>query len=250
MLPPALRLPRPLVRTRFGVRQIELVFRARRELGEVFRLSSARDEYMVITSHPDHVRSLFTADPGDVPSLTGESPLRPIVGPSSVLTTIGAQHMRQRKLLLPPFHGEAVAHYADMISQIAEREIDRWPVNVPFALAPRMQSITLDVIMAAVFGIATRPPKGTLEHRLRVLVRRGVAVTTRPLAQLGELATANSERPPAVLRPVFSYANRLLHELIAKRRSAAEPQRSDVLSLLLAAQDEHGVPLTLRCPHP
>ena len=62
----------------------------------------------VITSHPDHVRSLFTAKPEQAPSLTGESPLRPIVGPNSVLTAVGARHMRQRKLLLPPFHGEAI----------------------------------------------------------------------------------------------------------------------------------------------
>lgn len=243
LLPPALQLPRPLVRARFSVRQIELMFRARRELGEVFRLPTTRED-VVVTSHPDHVRSLFTADQESVPSLTGESPLRPIVGPSSVLTTIGAQHMRQRKLLLPPFHGEAVARYADMISEIVEREIDRWQVSEPFALAPRMQSITLDVIMAAVFGIATRPPRGTLEQRLRVLVRRGVAITTRPLAQLGELLATNNEQQPAVLRPFFRYADRLLRELIAKRRAESQQQGSDVLSLLLAAHDEHGVPLT------
>jgi len=71
----------------------------------------SRGEPFVITSHPDHVQSVFKAKPQDAPSLTGESPLRPILGPNSVLTTIGDQHMRQRKLLLPAFHGDAVEGY-------------------------------------------------------------------------------------------------------------------------------------------
>ena len=119
----------------------------------------------VVTSHPDHVRSLFTAKPEQAPSLTGESPLRPIVGPNSVLTAVGPRHMRQRKLLLPPFHGEAIESYTQMITAATEREIDRWPLGEPFALAPRMQAITLDVIMAGIFGIEGRPERGTPEAR-------------------------------------------------------------------------------------
>ncbi|MCW2966847.1 MAG: cytochrome, partial [Solirubrobacteraceae bacterium] len=151
--PPSVPLPRTLQVLRFNQRQIEFVFKARRKLGEVFRFSATGDDNPVVTSHPDHVRSLFTAKPEQAPSLTGESPLRPIVGPNSVLTAIGPRHMRQRKLLLPPFHGEAIEKYAQMISDAAEREIDRWPIGEPFALAPRMQAITLDVIMAGIFGI-------------------------------------------------------------------------------------------------
>ena len=107
----------------------------------------------MVTAHPDHVESLFKAKASDAPSLTGESPLRPILGPNSVLTSVGPRHMRQRKLLLPPFHGEAVQRYVELISDVAEREIDAWPIGKPFALAPRMQAVTLDVIMGGVFGI-------------------------------------------------------------------------------------------------
>ena len=107
--PPTVPLPRPLQILRFNQRQIQFVFRARRELGEVFRMRSVSlDEEPVVTSHPDHVESLFKAKPEQAPSLTGESPLRPIVGPNSVLTAVGPRHMRQRKLLLPSFHGEAI----------------------------------------------------------------------------------------------------------------------------------------------
>jgi cytochrome P450 family 135 len=143
--PPAIAMPRLLQVLRFNQRQIQFVFRARRELGEVFRMHGVIPGQPVVTSHPDHVRSLFTAKPEQAPSLTGESPLRPIVGPNSVLTAVGERHMRQRKLLLPSFHGEAVARYAQMIADAADREIDSWPAGQPFALAPRMQAITLDV---------------------------------------------------------------------------------------------------------
>ena len=82
----------------------------------------------------------------------------PIVGPNSVLTALGARHMRQRKLLLPPFHGEAVARYAAMIAEAAEREIDKWDGRPSRSRwRPRMQAITLDVIMAGIFGVEGRP---------------------------------------------------------------------------------------------
>ena len=79
--------------------------------------------------------------------------------------------MRQRKLLLPPFHGEAVERYTPMIAEAAEREIDRWPVGTTFQLAPRMQAITLDVIMAGIFGVEGRPAPGTPEHRAAPPIR-------------------------------------------------------------------------------
>src|SRR5438477_3001671 len=162
--PPSVPRPRVLQTLQFSLRQARFVFRWRRELGEVFQMRGIVRGGTMITSHPDHVRSLFTAKPEFAPSITGESPLRPIVGPNSVLTALGARHMRQRKLLLPPFHGEAVERYAAMIADIAEREIDSWPIGRPFALAPRMQAITLDVIMSGIFGIHGRPGRGTSEH--------------------------------------------------------------------------------------
>ncbi len=161
-VPPNIDLPKLAQTVRFSMRQIEFVFKARRELGEVFRMRGVIPGGPVITSHPDHVKSLFMAKPEQAPSLTGESPLRPILGPNSVLTAVGPRHMRQRKLLLPPFHGEAIAQYVEMITEAAEREIDRWPVGETIELAPRMQAITLDVIMAGIFGVEGKPAPGTL----------------------------------------------------------------------------------------
>jgi cytochrome P450 len=243
-LPPSLPLPRALQTLRFSVRQIEFVFRARRELGEVFLFRGiVDDEIDAITCHPDHVRSLFTARPEDAPSLTGESPLRPIVGPNSVLTATGPRHMRQRKLLLPPFHGEAVQRYTEMIAEAADREIDSWPVGEPFALAPRMQAITLDVIMAGIFGIEGTPGKGTPEYGLRQTIRRAVNLSTRPEAQLFELLNLGSDEPVGPTRLFLSQLDRHMYAVIEARRAGAA-QRTDILSLLLEAETEDGERLT------
>jgi cytochrome P450 len=242
-MPPSLPLSRPLQTLRFSVRQIEFVFRARRELGEVFTFRGTVGDDPVVTSHPDHVRSLFTAKPEEAPSLTGESPLRPVVGPNSVLTAVGERHMRQRKLLLPPFHGEAVQRYTEMIADAAEREIDRWPLGTPFELAPRMQAITLDVIMAGIFGVEGEPAPGTPEHNLRQQIRQMVALSTRPEAQLFELLNLASEEPIGPLRTFLALLDRPVYEVIAARR-ADTTARTDILSLLLDAETEEGEHLT------
>jgi cytochrome P450 len=243
--PPEIALSPTQQTLRFSVRQIEFVFGARRRLGEVFRMRTRVVEGgTVMTSHPDHVRSLFTADPVEAPSLTGESPLRPIVGPNSTLTALGERHMRQRKLLLPSFHGEAVARYTAMIEDAAEREIDRWQPNTPFALAPRMQAITLDVIMAGIFGIEGRPERGTPEHRLRQVIRRLVLLSTLPIAQVAELLNSGSDEPVGPTKLALGYLDRATYDVIRKRRAEDLEERSDILSMLLQATDEDGTPLT------
>jgi cytochrome P450 len=247
LAPPVVHGPRALQTLRFNQRQIEFVFRARRELGEVFGMRGTRPETVIVTSHPDHVRSLFTARPEQAPSLTGESPLRPIVGPSSVLTAIGPRHLRQRKLLLPPFHGEAIAQYAQMITDAAEREIDRWAVGAPIALAGRMQAITLDVIMAGIFGIEGRPQQGTPEFALRRATRSILYASTLPLAQVGELMNVGRDEPVGLQRAALELLDRPTYEVIRSRRRAPDVgERRDILSLLIAARTEEDEALSDR----
>ncbi len=243
--PPSIALPRALQTLRFTQRQIEFVFRARREHGEVFEMRSVIAGGTVVTSHPDHVRSLFTAKPEQVPSLTAESPLRPIVGPNSVLTANGPHHLRQRRMLLPPFHGEAIGRYAQMIRDVTERELDSWPIGRPFALASKMQAITLDVIMSGIFGIDGRPARGTAERRLRATVKYLAAASTSPVAQIGELVNAGREQPIGLLRQAVALLDRATYPVIAARRLTADlDERGDILSLLLRATSEDGEQLT------
>jgi cytochrome P450 len=232
---------------RFNQRQIEFVFRARRELGEVFRMrGTIPGPGPVITSHPDHVRSLFTAKPEQAPSLTGESPLRPVVGPNSVLTAVGPRHMRQRKLLLPPFHGEAIEQYTQMIAGAAEREIDRWPVGRPFALAPHMQAITLDVIMAGIFGIEGVPERGTAEYGLRQMTKRLVGASTMPMAQVSELINLNRDEPIGLMKVGLGMLDRATYAVISLLLQARTEEgeemsdkelRDELLTLVLAGHE-------------
>lgn len=246
-MPPGDSAPAWLQTIRFSVRPRGLHLNALQRYGDVWQLKIlSRREPFVVTCHPDHVRSLMKASPADAPSLTGESPLRPILGPNSILTSVGERHMRQRKLLLPPFHGEAVQNYVRMISDVAEREIDGWPLPGPFALAPRMQAVTLEVIMSGVFGIEGRPLPGTTEDRIRRTVRRLLRFSTTPLFQLIELQNASRTEATGILRQMLAVIDRHLFELIRERRAAQERDgdRTDILSLLLHARDENGEPLT------
>jgi cytochrome P450 family 135 len=150
-------------------------------------------------------------------------------------------------LLLPPFHGEAITRYAEMIAEAAGREIDRWPVGSPFALAPRMQAITLDVIMAGIFGIEGRPSRGTPERALRSAISYLLAVSTWPVAQLAELMNVGRSEPIGLTRAALSVLDERTYAVIAKRRrEAGVEQRRDILSLLLHARTEDGATLTDR----
>ena len=182
--------------------------------------------------------------PHDAPSLTGESPLRPILGPNSVLTSVGERHMRQRKLLLPPFHGEAVQRYVadDLRPSPSARSTAGRSVQ-PFALAPRMQAVTLDVIMGGVFGISGKPPRGTPEHRLRETIRRMLLASTQAALPADRAPERRPPRaaghPPGACSALARPAD-LRRDPRASRARRGRRTAHDVLSLLLQARDEDG----------
>ena len=239
--PPRVQMHPLKLLLRFNQRQTDFVFGAKRRLGDVFAIKTPEPYDLVITSLPDDVRSLFTAKPEEAPSLAAESPLRPIVGPNSVLTSLGERHMRQRKLLLPPFHGEAIERYAETIAEAAEKEIDGWPLGVPFSMASRMQAITLDVIMAGIFGIEGKPAPGTPERRLRQVIKGLVNASTKPIAQIAELMNVRREEPVGFTRAGRALVDRAMDAVIVpRRRSENLDERRDILSLLLLAETEEG----------
>jgi cytochrome P450 len=243
--PPRVQMHPLKLLLRFNQRQTDFVFGARRRLGDVFAIRTPEPYDLVITSLPDDVRSLFTAKPEEAPSLAAESPLRPIVGPNSVLTSLGERHMRQRKLLLPPFHGEAIERYAETIAEAAEKEIDGWPLGVPFSMASRMQAITLDVIMAGIFGIEGKPAPGTPERRLRQVIKGLVNASTKPIAQIAELMNVRREEPVGFTRAGRALVDRAMDAVIAPRRRSEDlDERRDILSLLLLAKTEEGEELS------
>ena len=239
--PPSIRWPRLVQVLWFGQQQWRFVFHNRQKLGEVWHFRGYVRGGAAITSHPDHIRSLFTAPPALVPTMAAESPLRPVLGPGSVLTANGPRHLRQRKLLLPPFHGEAIDRYQQMISDAAEREISSWPVGRPIRLAPRMQAITLDVIMEGIFGIEGSPRPGTLEHALRGAIREVLRSSTLPGAKIAELMNIRHEEPFGLTKLALMVPDRCLYAIIAKRRRAEDlEERTDILSLIMRSRTEDG----------
>jgi cytochrome P450 len=109
---------------------------------------------VVYVADPAEVKRVFTGDPATFHA--GEAnliALGDVLGEHSLLTLDEGRHLSRRKLLLPPFHGESVRRYTDLMAEITAREVDRWPLGRAFSLRPRMQAITLEVIMRAVFGV-------------------------------------------------------------------------------------------------
>ena len=162
-----------------------------------------------------------------------------------MLTAVGERHMRQRKLLLPPFHGDAIAQYRQMILDATEREIAGWPAGRPIALAPRMQAITLDVIMAGIFGIEGGPGASTPERRLREATRGILFGSTLPVAQVAELMNIGRAEPVGLQKAALGVLDRAMYAVIRARRRAADVgERRDILSLLIGARTDDGEALS------
>jgi cytochrome P450 len=219
--------------------------RASRMHGDVYATRALFDGGEVTTSHPDHVKSLFTAKVEHVPSLVAESPLAPVVGPSSVLTAQGARHLRQRRLLLPPFHGEAIERYREMIHAAIDDELDGWSSGQEVHLADRMSAVTLDVIMSGVFGVDGVAKRLTPARWLRSEVSRATKVSTWPVFKLVELYNRGNGDPSVPLKLMMLPLDGAVKAVIAQRRRDPRlDERTDILSLLMRATTEEGETLS------
>jgi cytochrome P450 family 135 len=200
---------------------------------------------MVMISDPAAIKALYMERSHGLPP-GRDIILTPIVGARSLLVTEGADHLAHRKVMLPPFHGERMRSYAPIVEEIVDREIDSWPLGEEFAIHPRMQAITLEVILRVVFGVADGP---RLE-RLRTVLTRVLEETASPVAQLTGLASRRfgGRGPWAKFERQLKEADELLYAEIAEHRaSGAYEERDDILSLMMQARFEDGsAPSTAR----
>ena len=143
----------------------------------MFTLKIANEGAWVVTSDPEAIKQVFTGDPRLLHAGEANRILLPVLGPSSVLLLDDAPHLRQRKLMLPAFHGERMQRYGKLMSEVAAEEIERWPIGEPYRLRPRMQAMTLEIILRAVFGVS----EGARLERLRHELRRLLDISTNPL---------------------------------------------------------------------
>jgi cytochrome P450 family 135 len=151
-LPPGPRLPATVQAAIWALRPLAFLDHCAARHGDLFTLRIRRRPW-VLVSDPEHVKRVFTTDAALVGAGAGEANplLEPLLGSSSVMLLDEPQHLRDRKRLLPSFHGERLRDYGAMISAVAERHVAEWPLGEPFALWPRMQAISLDVVIGAVF---------------------------------------------------------------------------------------------------
>jgi cytochrome P450 len=241
-LPPGPKIPAPLQTLGFILAPVQFIDAMRRRYGDVVTFSTSFDSGFVMVFDPDTVKQVFRAPPDRLRAGEANALLGTILGQRSVLLLDGAEHLRQRKLMLPPFHGRRMRAYERVMREAADREIDGWPVGEPFAVMPSTQALTLDVITRAVFGVEEGERLTELKRRLRAMI---MPVSRR----LGVLILAFSGRRQRGRFAEFARrraaADELIFDEIARRREATDlDQREDVFSLLVQARDEDGRPLT------
>src|SRR3954453_1153002 len=168
-LPPGPRLPLPLQTLRYGLDPYGFFESAHRAFGDVFT-ARAMGETWVGLAHPEAGRGLDTHGAAEVDSGAANRALRPLLGTQNVLLLDGDEHLRRRKLVLPPFHGERMRAYEDLIRAATRAEIATWPSGAPVRTLEPMQTITLRVVLQAVFGISEGPAFERLARDLRQLM--------------------------------------------------------------------------------
>jgi cytochrome P450 family 135 len=228
-LPPGPRTPHALQTAGWITRPGPYSRRLRERYGDTFLLHVEPRAPWVVISHPDAVKQVFTGDPNVLHAGEGNAILRPLLGERSVLLLDGPDHMRERKTLLPPFHGERMQAYGETIRELAEAEVASWPVGEPLEIRPRTQSLTLDVIMRAVFG--------SRDERLRKTLAAILDVMGSP-ARMMLMLLAGPRITEAALASRRAPLDTVLYDVIARRRAADDlAEREDILSMLVSSTD-------------
>jgi cytochrome P450 len=219
-----------------------LLAQGRARFGPMFTLEVAYEGTWVIVSDPELIKQVFTGDPKVFHAGEGNDILRPLLGEHSLLTLDEAAHMSQRKLLLPPFHGKRMAGYEATMREIAAREIESWPTGVPYKLRPRMQAMTLEIIIETVFGVHGGARLGELREALRDFL--DMLTNPRMLAPILTLGPDRLRSYPPFRRRVDRVAKLILGEIGERRVAADLEERDDILSLMVAARHEDGSPMS------
>ena len=237
MLPPGPRIPPPLQLARFLRRPIAFLDDCRERYGNVFTLNLMIAGRVVMIAEPEHLRAIWSQDREHLLNAGRKFLLEPVLGSRSVLLQVGDEHLRRRRLMLPPFHGERMRSYARVVEETTLRDMERWPVGTPFPLLERMQRITLDVILRAVFGTTGGEREDALRRTLTALLARSNDSRMQILVSLDWLTGRRVKPFDSVRGPV----DELLYEEISERRRAGDlEEREDILSMLMLARDEEG----------
>jgi cytochrome P450 len=239
--PPGPRAPAVAQTLRWLSRPIPMLEACARRYGDTFTIRLSAFPPIVLFSDPAAVKEIFTGDPENLRAGEANVVLAPFVGNDSLLLTDGARHRRKRRLMMPPFHGERMQVYGEVMRAITDRVMNEWPLGSAFPIHAETQRITLDVILRAVFGL---DEDGTLAELRTRIVEGANTVTEHPMLMMKALQ--RDLGPLTAWRRVTQMRDRvdaMLFAEFARRRAEERTDRTDVLTLLLAARDEDGEPM-------
>jgi cytochrome P450 len=239
-LPPGPRTPSLIQTIGWWKRPVASLesYRARYGKRFTFRLLGAPP--FVMLSDPSDIEQIFKAPPEVLHPGEGARILEPVVGRNSVILLDEGDHLSQRKMMLPAFHGEKMQRLSGLVTEVAEREVARWPRGEAVAFHPRLQGLTLEIILRAVFGLDPGRRLDGLRERLTKILDYGARPTSlMPFAQISYFGRG----PWVNFVRLRDETDALMFDLIEERR-AEDADRDDVLSMLLAARDEDGSPMS------
>ena len=219
--------------------------RARRRYGDIFTLRLPISGDAVFVCDPQALKQVFTASPDVLRAGEGNRALEPVLGSRSLLLLDGRDHLRHRRLMLPPFNGDRLRAYGALMREIAVDAVESWPHDRPTRMQPRMQAITLEIILRVVFGI---DQANRLDH-MRTRIKGLLDAATAPAGLMRLLPRDPLARlsPRRRLDRTLAELDAALYDEIRARRSAPDlDERDDIFSLLARARDEDGRPLTDR----
>jgi cytochrome P450 family 110 len=199
----------------------------------------------VFIANPQAIQQIFSTDPKVLDSGEAAGIKSPLVGQQSMLALEGKPHQRQRKLLTPPFHGERMQAYAQEISDITVGITDKWLFNEAFCVLPSMQEISLQIILKAVFGLNA----GQRSDKLKTLLLE-ILNPKQPFVSVLMFVFPALQRDFGAWSPwgrflrLKQQIDEIIYTEIQERREQADASRSDILSLMMAARDEEGQPMT------
>jgi cytochrome P450 len=240
-LPPGPNMPPVMQTLAWGLAPTWLMDRCARRWGDTFTLRfPPGGAPLVHLSDPQDVKALLTASEDVAPKPTGGAgaPVW-VLGPNSVSVLTGAGHMRQRKLLLPAFHGEHLRKHEDLIVGATRRVMAGWPLGRPMRMQPRTRLITLEVIMGSVFGVEA----GRMDEMQTTIV--ALMGPKRVVVGLRMLVRPTEERPNNTIGRGLDRLDAQIYAEIENRRGQSDlAGRSDIMSMLLVARDEDGAQMT------
>jgi cytochrome P450 len=239
MLPPGLRIPKVAATLMWMRDPFGLMDRCAKRFGEPYTMGLVGFPPIVVTYTPETVKEIFADDGETFAAGKFNQSLAALLGDRSVLMLDGAEHLRHRRLLLPPFHGERMKAYGDVMLEAADATIDAWSQGDVFALHPHMQDITLRVIIRTVFGFDEGPRFDEMTRRMKRILELGA---WSPLLIPAMRVDLGPHSPWGKFKRAVAFGDELLLEAIAERRSTGA-RGNDVLSLLLDARDDNGQPM-------